>query len=238
MDIPIYTREFVSLVALGGLLALDDRAGWQSLLAQPLFTAILVGFVVGPMGTALAVGVAMELVWLAILPMRGARRPDGVAGAIAGTGTACILLRHTGDPHVAFIISSGVFAGLSVGEVAGILGRRLNRFRERRLGRFVPPDDGDVRVTIRMLDLFHVGSLIHVFLIEAAMVAIALPVSLLVAGWYTGVAGAPLADGARLWLQLLPTFGAAAVIQLHWHRHSNRFVAIAALVALVVLWIR
>jgi mannose/fructose/N-acetylgalactosamine-specific phosphotransferase system component IIC len=238
VDVPIYTREFISLVALGGLLALDDRAGWQSLLAQPLFASLLVGVVVGGIEVAAAVGVAMELVWLAILPMRGARRPDGVAGAIAGAGTACILFRHTGDARVAFLVSSGVFAGLSVGEVAGIFGRRLNRIRERRLGRFTAPVDGDIRVASRALGVFHAASLFHVFLVEAALIAIALPVSLVVAGWYTEVAGPPLSDGARRWLELLPTFGAAAVIQLHWQRHSNRFVVIAAAVALVILWIR
>ena len=225
-------------MALGGLLALDDRAGWQSLLAQPLFVSLLVGAVVGGVETALAVGVAMELVWLAILPMRGTRRPDGVAGAIAGAGTACILLRHTADPRVAFLVSSGVFAGLSVGEVAGILGRRLHRFRERRLGRFKPPADGDIRLAVRMLDIFHTVSLAQVFAVEAILVAIALPVSLVVAGWYTGLVGGSLPDGAVLWLELLPMFGAAAVIQLHWQRHSNRFVVLAAAVALVILWIR
>jgi mannose/fructose/N-acetylgalactosamine-specific phosphotransferase system component IIC len=238
VDAFLYTREFVTLVALGGVLALDDRAGWQSLLSQPLFAAVLTGAVCGRMDAALAVGVAMELVWLAILPMRGARRPDGVAGAVVGAGTACILLQHTGDVRVVFLTSVGVFVGLIVGEASGIVVRRLNRLRESRLERFVLPEGRGARAVARKLELYYSAALAHTFLVEAAIIAAALPLSMWAAGSFTGLVDEPFASGARWWTDLLPAFGAAAAIQLYWHRHTNRFLVLAAAVILVVLWIR
>ena len=41
---------------LGGFLAVDHRAGWQGLLAQPVFAAAVIGFIVGEVEIALAVG--------------------------------------------------------------------------------------------------------------------------------------------------------------------------------------
>jgi mannose/fructose/N-acetylgalactosamine-specific phosphotransferase system component IIC len=219
-------------------LAIDDRAGWQSLLSQPLFASLLVGLVVGQMEAAIAVGLAMELVWLAILPMRGARRPDGVAGAIVGSGTACLLLQHTGDPRVTFVVSVGAFVGLCVGEAVGVASRVVGRVRARRLAGFAPRVDGNLRTVTRRLDSYHLASLSYLFFFEVVAVALALPVCYAVAESFTAFVGDPIAVGSSWWLTLLPAFGAAAVLQHFWHRHSNRFLVLAAAVALVVLWVR
>jgi len=238
VDTPIIAQEFLALIALGGVLAVDDRAGWQGLLAQPLFVALFVGVVVGGHEHALMVGLAMELVWLAILPMRGTRRPDAVTGAVVGAGTTCILIQHTGDPRVGYLAGMGVLTGLVVGEVAGIIVRTLGRFRGDRIGRFMPPPDRDTRAIGRKLGRYQQGALVYVFLLEAAMIAVALPLSLWVVEMVTRFVDQPLADGSSWWLDLLPALGAAAMIQHFWHRPSNRFLAIAAVIVMVILWIQ
>lgn len=238
MDAVIFTREFFVIVALGGLLAIDDRAGWQGLFAQPIFVAMAVGTVVGAVEHAILVGLALELVWLAILPMRGARRPDSVAGAAVGAGTACILIQKTGDPRALFLVAVSALVGLVVGEAAGVVTRAVGRWRAVRLGNFEPPTEGNVRTISRRLDAYQTASLGYIFALEAAMIAVALPLSLLGVEAFTGLVDEPFATGARWWLDLLPVLGAAAMIQHYWHRHSNRFLAVAAVVFLVILWIR
>ena len=82
VSIPFTLEEILLLSALGGLLALDERVGWQSLLSQPVISGAVVGFVFGDFVTGVSVGVVLELVWLSILPMRGMRRPDAVAAFV------------------------------------------------------------------------------------------------------------------------------------------------------------
>ena len=94
---------FFLLALIGGFLAVDDRAGWQSLLAQPIFASLLVGAITGEIAAALPVGLILEFVWLSILPMRGSRRPDQVLGAIVGSGTACLLAKLASDPRLLLI---------------------------------------------------------------------------------------------------------------------------------------
>lgn len=238
MDALLFNRDFFALVALGGVLAIDDRAGWQGLLAQPLFAAILAGAIVGGVEHALVVGLTMELVWLAILPMRGARRPDSVAGAVVGAGAACFLVQQTGDVRVGFIVGTCAFAGLIVGELAGMAIRVLGRYHARRLGRFTArPDDGAREVAVR-LDRYQAVSLSYLFLFEAVVIALALPVTAVVVGVFTGRVDEPFATGARWWLDVLPALGAAAMIQHFWQRHSSRFLVVFAVLIMVVLWIR
>lgn len=226
------------LAALGGVLAVDDRAGWQGLFAQPLFTALIVGVFVGGAEYALAVGLAMELVWLAILPMRGARRPDSVAGAIAGAGSACILLQQTADVRVGFIVGTCAFSGLVVGELSGMATRLLGRYHARRLGAFAARDGDGALEVVRRLNRYQTAALSYIFLFEAVVIAVALPLTVAVVGTFTGLVDEPFASGARWWMNVLPALGAAAMIQHFWQRHSSRFLVVSAVIIMVVLWIR
>ena len=75
---------FLLLSLVAGALAVDERAGWQSLLGQPIFSALLVGVITGQMYVALATGLVLELIWLSIMPMRGVKHPNRVTGGIVG----------------------------------------------------------------------------------------------------------------------------------------------------------
>ena len=144
---------------LAGVLSLDDRAGWQGLAAEPLFAAIAVGLVVGEVATGLAVGVVLQLVWLSILPMRGTRRPDCVVGAVVGAGTACLLVRFTGDPRTLFLAAIGVISALIAGELAGVVTRFVHRPRELRLASFQLSPDVSVAIAARRLFMLKTISL-------------------------------------------------------------------------------
>lgn len=238
MFTPFFLEETILLALLAGLLAVDERAGWQSLLSEPVFAALLVGLVIGPVRAALLAGVAMQLVWLSILPMRGTRRPDPVVGGVVGTGTACLLLRHTGDPREAFVVAVGVLAGLVVAEVAGAAARVLNRFREARLAGFDLPDTGGVGPTAARLVWYQLFSVTWHALVAMALAFVALPLCVVLCDRITGGAAASFVRGSEWWLTLIPAVGAAALIQNFWHRDLNRFLVLSAGVVLLILWIR
>lgn len=224
------------LSALGGLLALDEKVGWQSQIAQPVISSAVVGAIFGDFATAVSVGLALELVWLSILPMRGMRRPDAVAGAIVGAGSACLVARHTGDPRFLLIVALGALLGLVAGEVSGSFGRRIYRARDSRLGRFEPHEDP--RVLERRLGLYFFYSVCFVFAAEAVPIALLLPVSALLTEWVSGGVGDSFATGANWWVSVIPTLGAGALIQMYWHRPHNRYLILVAGVTLMLLWFR
>jgi mannose/fructose/N-acetylgalactosamine-specific phosphotransferase system component IIC len=234
---PFFFQESVLLSLLAALLAVDERAGWQSLLAHPVFAALLVGAILGQFEAALQTGVVLELVWLSILPMRGTRGPDTVTGTVVGIGTACLILRHTADTRVQFVVAVGVLMGLIVGELAGTVSRVVNRFREARLGGFEIPD-GDLSATARRLTLYHFLSVGYTAAMTAIVTFVALAVSVAVSERLTATSSQALVAGTRWWLLVLPAIGAAALVQNYWHRHLNRFLLLSAGVGLVILWIR
>jgi mannose/fructose/N-acetylgalactosamine-specific phosphotransferase system component IIC len=236
VSIPFTLEEILLLSALGGLLALDERVGWQSLLSQPVIAGALVGFVFSDFVTGVSVGVVLELVWLSILPMRGMRRPDAVAGAIVGAGTACLLARHTGDPRFAFVVALGALLGLIAGELAGSVGRRMYRVRDKRLGDVEPPDSAGALQ--RRLSLYFFFSVCFVFAAEAVLIVVMLPPSAILAEWVSGGAGGSFATGSRWWGDVIPTLGAGALIQMYWHKQHNRYLILCAGVTLVLLWFK
>lgn len=224
------------MALFGGLLAVDERVGWQSTLSQPVISGAIVGLILGDFVTGATVGVVLELVWLSILPMRGMRKPDAVTGSIVGAGTACLLVKHTGDPRFVFMAALGAFLGLVAGEVAGAFVRRLHRAREQRLGRIDVPS-GD-RALQRKLLLYFFYSVGYVFAAEAVLVLVLLLPSVLLAEWVTGTVSQQFAAGAQWWIAVVPTLGAGALVQMYWHRQHNRYLILCAGIVLILLWFK
>lgn len=228
--------HLTTLGVVAGLLAIDDRAGWQSLLAQPVFTALLVGLVVGDLTTALAVGVVLELIWLSILPMRGQRRPDQIAGAVVGAGTACGLTTLTADPRVGFIVAIGIFVGLIAGELGERITLPLWRLRDRTLAESdFAKQQSDLT---RRLFLAHTGSLGFIFVVEAVLVVLLLQLAYRFGDLIARSIDGTLVVGAVTWRYLLPALGAASLIHLFWHRHLKRVLILSAVMVTLVLWLR
>jgi mannose/fructose/N-acetylgalactosamine-specific phosphotransferase system component IIC len=229
-------EEILLLALLGGVLAVDERVGWQSLFSQPVMSSAVVGVVFGEFTTAVTVGVVIELVWLSILPMRGSRRPDAIAGALVGAGVACFLVRHTGEPRILFAVALGVLVGLIVGEIVGGIGRRLHRIREQALGRMeVPSEAVALRRRLLAYFLYSVG---FTFAAEALLIVVMLPLAALVVEWMSDVVGPSFVAGAEWWENLVPTLGAGALIQMYWHRQHNRYLITCAVIVLLLLWFK
>jgi hypothetical protein len=225
--------EVVSLALIAGLLAVDDRAGWQGLFAEPVFSSLLVGAVTGALGPALRVGVALQLVWFSIGQARGTRRPNAVVGGMVGTGSACLALNRTGDPSDAFIVATAVLWGLLAAEAGAVIARAAGTWRERRLGEFRLP--GSAEAASRDLTLAVFGSALFVGAVDALTVLAMLPAATFATEAFTGrVAGA--AAGAGWWLASLPAFALLIMAQAFYQtRSAARFATLGLLIALVVL---
>jgi hypothetical protein len=225
--------ETVSIALLAGLMAVDDRAGWQGLFAEPVFSALLVGVVTGAVAPALHCGVALQLVWLSIGQARGTRRPNPAVGGVVGTGTACVVLNRTGDPSETFIVATAVFWGLIAGEAGAYVARRAGEWRDRRLARFRLP--ADAALASRDLTLAVFGSALFVGAVDALSALVMLPAASAATEAFTGgVASA--APGAAWWLRCMPAFALLIIAQAFYQtRSAARFATLGLLLALVVL---
>jgi mannose/fructose/N-acetylgalactosamine-specific phosphotransferase system component IIC len=230
--------HFLLLGFLGGVLAVDDRAGWQSLLAQPVFASLLVGCIFGEISAGLLVGLFLELVWLAVLPMRGRRRPDQVCGAVVGASSTCYLIQGMGDPRFAFVISLGVLAGLLTGEFAARVSMPLFQLRERRLARVGAFRNIEDWQPMQSLLWIHVFATMYTFVVETIIVLACLLVAGFLTQWVSGEAGGFVQRMVERWGLIFPAFGMASLIHVFWHKHLTRFLILSVLLGLFVLWIK
>src|SRR5689334_20297696 len=137
-------HDLLLIAIIAAVLALDDRAGWQSLAGEPVFSSLIVGLAFGHLGAALRCGVVLQCVWLSIGAARGSRRPHVLVGGLVGAATASLSLHRGGDPREPLVIGAAVFCGLVAGEVAQWIDARANRAREKWLEGFKLPADANV----------------------------------------------------------------------------------------------
>ena len=165
-------HDLLLIAIIAALLALDDRAGWQSLAGEPVFSALIVGLCFGHVGAALRCGVALQCVWLSIGAARGSRRPNVLVGGVVGAGATCLSLHKTGDPREPLVIAAAVFCGLLAGEAAQWADTRAGTARERWLERFRLPQD--VNVASRNLALYAIGSAAYIAILNGVLAAVML----------------------------------------------------------------
>lgn len=227
-------HDVVLIALIAGLLAIDDRAGWQSLLAEPVFSALLIGFVTHQTHAAVLAGVALQFAWLSIGAARGTRRPDVVGGGTVGTGAACIVLKQTGDPRILFVVATGVFFGLLAGEAGMVVARAAGELRGRRLAAFRLA--GTREAVSRDLTVTVLGSALFVAVVEFVTVLVLLPIAAgltdLVTGRMPGIAA-----GASLWLAVLPALALATVLRAFGSRTLGRYALIGLVVAIGAAWL-
>ena len=75
--------QTVVLALLGGLVALDGTSVGQFMVSRPFVAAALGGVAVGRPGLGMAVGVVLEALHLAVLPVGAAKYPEGGPPAVA-----------------------------------------------------------------------------------------------------------------------------------------------------------
>ena len=227
-------HDLLVIAIIAALLALDDRAGWQSLAGEPVFSSLIVGLVFGHVGTALRCGVALQCVWLSIGAARGSRRPNVVVGGVVGAAVACLLLHRSGDPREPLVIAAAVFCALVTGEAAQWLDARAGTVRERWLERFKLP--ADANVASRNLAVYAIGSAAYTATVAGMISAVALMLSLSLAYFIIDRAGLS-AGGLAAWAAALPAMAVATVAHAFATRALGRMAALGFLLAVVVAWL-
>ncbi len=225
-------HDLVIIAIIAGVLALDDRAGWQSLVAEPVFSGTLVGMVTGHTGAGMAIGVVLQLVWLSIGAARGSQRPNVVVGGVVGAGVLCLGMQK-GSDHVQ-LTACAVFLGLLAGEAGSWISARAGRWRERWLEGFRLP--ADPQKASRDLIVYTTGSALYVGLVDALVVLAALPLASRAAELMMDRAG-PVAAGISLWSLALPGLALAVIAHAFATRNLVRFLLLGFSLEVILTWL-
>jgi len=232
--------DVVLIALIAGVLAIDDRAGWQSLLGEPIFSALIIGALLGTVGPALTCGVVLQLAWLSIGAARGTRRPNTVVGGVVGAGATSLVLAQTGDPRESLVIASGVLMGLLAAEIAAAFARAGGELRERWLGNFRLPEmpPAAYLVASRNLAFTVVGAALFVGLVDFVATLALLPVATKLTRMLTVRLGADAATGAVWWLACVSAIGIASIARAFGTRVLVRYLVLGVAAVLVVGWLR
>lgn len=78
----------ILLIGLWAAFAGVDFYSGQFYFGRPIVTGPVIGLILGDYQTGLAVGAALELAWLGLVPIAGAQPPNVTIGAVVGTAFA------------------------------------------------------------------------------------------------------------------------------------------------------
>jgi len=232
--------DILLIAILAGLLAIDDRAGWQTLLGEPVFVAVPIGALLGTLDEALKVGVVLQLAWLSMGAARGTRRPNTVVGGVVGAGAASLVLSRGGDPRESIVIAAGVLMGLVAAEVGAMVARATGELRERWLGGFRLPEmpPHPYADASRKLAFTVIASALWVGLVDFVVVLLLLPLAARVTAMCGARLGADAAAGAVWWLVAVSAIGLAAIVRAFSTRVLVRFLALGVIATIAIGWLR
>lgn len=100
------------LLIWSGLCSADQRALGARQIHQPIVAATIAGLICGDPARAFLVGLWLQLVWAAPLPVGGALMPDTGAASVAGA-TVAVLLPGAGGLVIALLVALA-WAGVSL----------------------------------------------------------------------------------------------------------------------------
>ena len=220
-------------LVIAGIAALDATPVAQTLLSQPLVTATALGALWGDWRTALEVGLVLQILAAATLPL-GARTPEDYAvGAVVGVGVALIAAtRHPFEMVREACALLGVIAGL-LASVGGVGLLRWQRRRNEGLGRWCEAALRDGQ--LGALAAAHRAAIVLAFAVAVAYCAVWLALAAPLAGRWAGAESLRL---ARAWSLAQPLWLGLGVAQL-LHAFVQRRLARAALygISLVAAWL-
>lgn len=228
--------DVLLIALLAGLLAIDDRAGWQSLLGEPVISSLIIGALLGNVDAALNVGIVLQLAWLSIGAARGTRRPNTVVGGVVGAGATSLVLARTGDPRETVVIAAGVLMGLLAAEAGAVIARAAGELRERWLGSVRLSATHEV--ASRNLTVTVIGAALFVGFADFLTTLILLPIATGLSDLVVARLGAGAATGATWWLVCVSAIGVASIVRAFSTRVLVRFLAVGVAAVLLAGWLR
>ena len=126
------TSELILGAAVSLCCGLDRTAALQIMISRPIVAAPLMGWVLGDVGVGLEIGLMVELLWLARLPVGAAIPPDDTQVAVAATVLAVSLGQMLGYRGLEYQLLCLLIA-IPLGKVGQFFDRLARQYNGRKV---------------------------------------------------------------------------------------------------------
>lgn len=224
-------------LTLGALISLicglDRVAMLQIMISRPIVAAPLTAFVLGEPLIGLQIGVMVELLWLARLPVGAAVPPDDTQVAVAASALAVMLSQSLDAPGIELPLLC-----LMVAIPLGKIGELLERFARRYNGHLVKRVDAALdRGSLVAAEFQHLRGLINFSLAALMTYAVIMAVGLLTIPLVWPMVQEPISYSSA-WVKLaLPLVGIAVILgTINVSRAITLFCA-SFCMAFILMWL-
>lgn len=150
---------------LGGIFVSDATAIGQFMISRPIFCGPILGLILGDIESGLYIGMIMELLWIAVVPLGNAVPPDSTVVTVLVTYISIVTGGDSGKGYIIFLLLCLVPAGILFKKI-DIIHRNLNSKFSKDLEKNI--EKGDIscidRITFLSASLFILKAVIFIFL--------------------------------------------------------------------------
>lgn len=121
-------EELMIVALIGGVVAIDTTAAFQTMVSQPLSVGTVIGLIFGDLPTGLLVGALLQLIWIGAVPAGGSKIPDVASASVIASAVA-IFLQHRYNilfKDACFAAILFAFPVAMIGSALTVLVRRIN----------------------------------------------------------------------------------------------------------------
>ncbi|MCP4728021.1 MAG: hypothetical protein GY863_23480 [bacterium] len=223
-------EELIIIAIVGGIVAVDTTAFGQFMLSQPLFSASVLGLVLGDAQCGVEIGIIMQFIWLKQVPAGGTMFLNGNLGTITAAAALLLAKDTFAHSHQALLFNAVIF-GLAASYLFGFftsLKRRSNIMLIKKAG-----DELD-KGNIRGLERYHlvgVAATVISGMIATVLISIAGKFLLLNLpdGYYTG-----LEDFFTYGIYSLYGIGIGNILAMQWENKSKIYAAMGIAAGLII----
>jgi mannose/fructose/N-acetylgalactosamine-specific phosphotransferase system component IIC len=226
-----FFTQVLELSLAAGVLGVDATAAFQVMASRPMVAGGVAGWLVGDLGTGLATGSLVELLWMGGVPVGSLVPPDGTVAAVFAAAASVLLPRWSPGLDPLAGASLGLLAAVPVGALGArteIIQRRLCDRLSRRAEAGVAA--GRKHEVIQALMGGLALAFARAFLAAALALGLGIPALALLTGHLPLEALQALHWG--YWLGWL--LGLAVAADYFWERRSLKYLGIMMLGVAVV----
>ncbi len=226
------SQQLLLICLLGGVVASDTTAAFQMLISHPLVACTLAGVVLQNVQLGLSLGILLELLWMAEVPVGGVRTNESNVGALVATTVLITLSRAVQRPEL--LLCSAVVWGVVVAWVGGSVVRGTRHVNTLLLHR---ADAAAARGDMRGVSWCHVQGIALSFAAGVLLTAVGVLAGIRLLGPLVRLVPASADRLLILTPAVVLGVGIGAVATLLLQRKNSWALGTGALVGVLLQWL-
>jgi len=206
--------ELILIFIVGGIVALDTTAFYQSMISQPLVVCTFFGFIWGEVYTGAVLGIILEMIWLKLIPVGGFVSQQGNFGAFAASSSAIYSLNHFNIVHTDTVIFIFIIFSFFISLIAASITYRIRLMNRKIIHYF---ENKEINF-IKKIEFIQITAIVLSFIINGLFLGFSFLLGVKVLGKMISILDLNLSSFAEVGIYSALGVGSGIILSMFWEK--------------------